>query len=390
MKIIHLLSNWKWTERSEPVVDLAIAQQTQGADVSLICGQAPAHCPVTDVASNALQKGLLEVQIFPEMSKHFDIFSFFQGRQKIRKVIETECPDVIHCHMQNAHLLAGLALRKNTTPLTIRTIYTPEQIRRDMRHTWCIRHCTQGIIVVSEKVKHLYCRQGVSLDAIEVIAPGIDVQRFSPVRPLEQDIDFVKRDDFFVAGMITRIRETRRLDIPLQALHQLQNLTPQLRLLLVGRGRPGAFEKVVDQPATAMGIRDQIIPVGYCQGDALVAALRKMDVLLYPMPGTDKTCRTVREALAAGVPVIAPRYGFLPELIQDGVSGRLVDGHPASFAQALKDLMDSPEYLQRLSQGALESARKRFDLSVQAEKTLQLYTRLSQKKNRSPKRDKKT
>jgi glycosyltransferase involved in cell wall biosynthesis len=125
-----------------------------------------------------------------------------------------------------------------------------------------------------------------------------------------------------------------------------------------------------------MGIGNRIITAGYCQGDELVAAFRKMKVLLYPMPGTDKTCRTVREAMASGVPVIAPNLGFLPRLIQDRINGRLIDLNPESFAQALKELIDRPEHLKYLSQGALKSAQKRFDLSVQAEKTLQFYERL--------------
>ena len=38
MKVLHLLSNWKWTERSEPAVDLAVAQSKLGAEIRFVCG----------------------------------------------------------------------------------------------------------------------------------------------------------------------------------------------------------------------------------------------------------------------------------------------------------------------------------------------------------------
>lgn len=383
MKILHLLSNWKWSERSEPVIDLAISQSSLGAKVCFVCGRAPENCPVADVYYNAKEKGLEYLISLSEMSKHFNMFSVFRGIQKIRKIITDENPDIIHCHMRNAHFLAGLAQKKDRA-LLVRTIYDPEQLGGDLRSKCCNKYFSHGLIVMTEQTKQLAVDQSFPAQKIEIIEPGIDALRFSPERSLEQDLDFVgSLEENFVAGLVTRIRPTRRLDVAMQAIDQLHGQYPQLRLLLVGRGRPGAFESVVDQPASEMGIRDLIIPTGYCQGDDLVAAYRKMDVLIYTMPGTDKTCRTVREAMAAGVPVIAPKIGFLTQLIEDKVNGRLVDFNPESFALALKELMDSPEYLKRLSQGTLESAKERFDLSVQAEKTLQFYNFLLKTKSSS-------
>jgi len=75
MKILHLLSNWKWSERSEPVIDLAVSQMFLGAKVILVCGKAPENCPVTDVSYNAIEKGLKHIISLPEMSKHINIFS---------------------------------------------------------------------------------------------------------------------------------------------------------------------------------------------------------------------------------------------------------------------------------------------------------------------------
>ncbi len=376
MKILHLLSNHKWTECSELAVDLACAQKSLGADVCLVCGKLEGTNPL-DVAYHARQKGIDDIIALPEMSKHLRITTTLQGVKKIRDIILSKTPDVIHCHMLNAHLLTGLAIKNlKTRPLLIRTIYDPEGLGRDLRSRWCRRRATHGFIVVSEKARLSALAQNVPAGAVEVIAPGIDTNRFSPNRELKHSLALTPLEGCFAAGVVSRIRKARRLDVSLKAINELHCSYPGLRLLLVGRGRPGAFEKVIEAPALKMGIRDKIVDVGYCLGDDLVAAYRRMDVLLYAVPGTDKTCRTVREALACGVPVIASRIGFLPELIEDGKNGYLVDLSSNGFAAALKRLMDSPDTLKKLSRQALTKAQERFDLRTQAEKTFQFYKRL--------------
>ncbi len=378
MKIIHLLSNWKWTERSELVVELALSQRRLGHQVWLVCGQpSPEDGEVLDVSFHAGQKGLENIIVLPEMSKHIRIFSLLRGSRRLRGVFDRIGPDVVHCHMRNAHLLAGLARRKSMNPLWIRSVYNPEQVARDYRSRWCYRNCTRGIIVVSEKVRQSVLCRRFPVENVIVLQPGIDLERFSPERELaDQTLYFELPDDAFVVGVVSRIRPTRRLDIPLHVIQRLKDQYPRLRLLLVGRGRPGAFERVIERPAAELGIRGRIIQAGYCMGDDLVAAYRRMQVLLYPIPGTDKTCRTVREALAAGVPVIAPDMEFLPELIENGQNGYLVDQSPQGFASALAELMDSPETLDNISRQALSSARERFNWGALAEKSLKFYERL--------------
>jgi L-malate glycosyltransferase len=376
MKILHLLSNHKWTERSELVVDLACAQKSLGLNVRLVCGERAGTNPL-DVAYHARQKGLDDIITLPEMGKHLRLSTTLQGARKIRDIILSKTPDVIHCHMLNAHLLVGLASKNlKPEPLLIRTIYNPDGLGRDLRSRWCHRRATHGFIVVSEKARLSALAQAIPERAIEVIAPGIDSKRFSPNRELKQNLASLPPDGCFVAGAVSRIRKARRLDVILETVNELHHSYPGLRLLLVGRGRPGAFEEVIETPALKMGIRDKVIDVGYCLGDDLVAAYRRMHVLLYAVPGTDKTCRTVREALACGVPVIAPKIGFLPELIENGKNGYLVALSPKNFATALKNLMDSPDTLKSLSRGALETAQKKFAMQTRAEKTFEFYQRL--------------
>jgi len=78
------------------------------------------------------------------------------------------------------------------------------------------------------------------------------------------------------------------------------------------------------------------------------------------VPGTDVSCRAVREWMAMGRAVIATRRAPLPELIDDGVDGRLVAEEADALAAAVWELT-SRAAREAAGAKALEKARRRFD-----------------------------
>jgi glycosyltransferase involved in cell wall biosynthesis len=377
MKVLHVLSNWKWTERSEPAVDLAVAQSKLGAEVQFACGRAPA-ASTFHAASHARQKGLATVHEL-NLPKHFRISAVFCDRFRLHRILEQFGPDIVHCHMRNAHLTIGLARGTVRRPLIVRSCYSPAGPAGDLRSRWLYRFRTDGLVVISRQSReHATTRCGFRPEAVQIAEPGIDLQRFAPQREVAFGRSFFGlRQSAFVVGVVSRIRASRRIDIALEAMPKLLGRFPQVQLLVVGRGSPGVVEEIVEKPARRLGIADHVRLPGYCRNDELVGAYRSMDVLVYPIPGTDPTCRTVREAMASGVPVIAPPIGFLPALIEDRVTGRLMELSCDSLAAILAELISGPEQLRRMAQRSLETAGKRFSAERQAETVLAFYRRLS-------------
>ncbi|UCF91780.1 MAG: glycosyltransferase family 4 protein, partial [Desulfobacterales bacterium] len=279
--------------------------------------------------------------------------------------------------MPNAHLLAGLVRRRASFPLLVRSCYDPVGPRLDLRARVLYRFCTDGLVVINAEARaRAVGSLGMFPETVQVAEPGIDLDRFTAQPPWpDARPSFGLAGDAFVVGVVSRVRARRRIDRVLEAVHRLAAEFPQLRLLIVGRGSPGAVDAVVGKPARQKGITDRIVLPGYCRGERLVAAYRVMDVLVYPTPGTDKTCRTVREALASGVPVIAPRIGFLPQLIDHGVTGRLMDRVGSDLAEILTELIRNPARRQNMAHQAAVAARQRFSLARQAEKILSFYER---------------
>jgi glycosyltransferase involved in cell wall biosynthesis len=80
--------------------------------------------------------------------------------------------------------------------------------------------------------------------------------------------------------------------------------------------------------------------------------------------------------MASGVPVIATRMGFLPELIADGVNGRLMDLTAHHFAEILSSMINDQDKVTKMARCACQTAQQRFSTALQAEKTLLFYGRL--------------
>jgi glycosyltransferase involved in cell wall biosynthesis len=376
VKILHLVSNWKWTERSEPAADLAFAQELLGADVTFVCSKSPPGVEY-DVEYFAKCKGLGAVVVL-NLPKHLQVLSARHSVSDLSRLEKDLLPDIIHCHLQNAHLLAGIANKKTNSTAIVRSCYNPEGPQKGLRAKFLYKFHTDGFVVISKKAKDTVVdKWGFAPESVELAEPGVDIRRFSPEKEIPDNCNGFGLDDgSFVVGVVTRIRESRRLDVPLQAVAELAKAFPQLRLLVVGRGSGSAVKDVIEDPAAKMGISDRVVLAGYCYDDRLVAAYRAMDVLVYPVPGTDKSCRTVREAMASAVPVVASRIGFLPELVHNGVNGRLMQLSPQDLASILSDLIKYPGKLDEMSQNALRIAQKKFDPMLQAKKTLSFYNRI--------------
>jgi glycosyltransferase involved in cell wall biosynthesis len=93
------------------------------------------------------------------------------------------------------------------------------------------------------------------------------------------------------------------------------------------------------------------------------SVLAKLDLLVVPSAAVDATPRVILEAFAAGVPVVAFASGGIPELVEHGVTGFLVEERsPKALALAMLDAMEAPGRLRAAAENAREKARTEFSL----------------------------
>jgi glycosyltransferase involved in cell wall biosynthesis len=86
---------------------------------------------------------------------------------------------------------------------------------------------------------------------------------------------------------------------------------------------------------------------------------------------------SVMEYMDAGLPVVATRVGGIPDLIDDGVEGLLVEPRdPDGLGEAIARVLDDPQEAKRMGERGRERRRREFDIDVMVENLEDLYLEL--------------
>lgn len=199
-----------------------------------------------------------------------------------------------------------------------------------------------------------------------VIPNGVDTARFRPAEPGER-VAFRQRSglppECRVAVFVGHEFERKGLDIALRALVE----APGFALLVVG-GTPSMIG-VARHRAEDLGIAARVRFVG--RQDDPVPWFQTGDVFLLPS-AYEANALVVLEALACGVPVIATRVGFAPDII-DGRNGLLIERDASSLVGALEVIGTTPDSAWR---DAARATAERFSWDEVAAQYLALVDRL--------------
>jgi glycosyltransferase involved in cell wall biosynthesis len=202
---------------------------------------------------------------------------------------------------------------------------------------------------------------------------AIDLDRFDP-RRVREDVRpaLGVRDGEFLVGIVARMQRHRRFELLLQAMAMLKERKdlPPMKLMVVGRGT--YRQQVAMEPAQRMGLEDMVLFPGYRTDDYL-EHLAAMDAKVFLVPGSDGSCRAVREVMALGKPVVATRRGILPELVEDGRTGLLVEETPEALAETLARLAREKGLRKELGEAARRKARETFSIRTQASQVAAFY-----------------
>jgi glycosyltransferase involved in cell wall biosynthesis len=106
-----------------------------------------------------------------------------------------------------------------------------------------------------------------------------------------------------------------------------------------------------------------------------VEFLKTLDVLSVPTVYREPKGLYVLEALANGVPVVQPRHGAFPEMLEATGGGLLVEpGDPEDLARALEELMKDPTGRMQFAHGGRAAVHAQYDDATMARRTLEILS----------------
>ena len=285
-------------------------------------------------------------------------------------LVRRSCFDIIlsqggNTLVQNVALVHTCqAQRRELTHQGYWRLQPPSPVERLVRTVWlklvtalerrAVRRCRNGrTIAVSAHLRDLLCRyHGVSPDDICVCENGVDHERFAPSpspsrrQALRQKLEVA--DDELLAVFVGGLWLQKGVTHSLEALAQTRC---RVKLCLAGGDDPAFFTHMAED----LGVADRVCFLP--PTDRPWEVFQAGDVLLFP--GHSEGFGLVAlEAAACGLPIVMTPIGIAGRLVEDGVTGFLVNQDASEIAGRLDQLAADSDLRRRMGQAARERSRE--------------------------------
>ena len=295
---------------------------------------------------------------------------------------EAACPpgwyDLVHSHYWLSGQVGYLAADRWQVPLvhSMHTMArvknlaladgdTPEPPGREIGEAQVVEAADRLVANTADEARQLVELYGAHPDRVAVVAPGVDLARFTPGTATERAAARARLGlaaDALVLLFVGRIQPLKAPDVLVRAVAHLLDERPKLRRRLVVPVVGGPSGSGLREPesllrlARELGVDDVVRFERPVAGDDLVGWYRCADAVVVPSYNESFGLVAI-EAQACGAPVVAAGVGGLREAVSDGVSGLLVQDHdPRRWAQVLCGLLVDPGRRARLAAGAVAHA----------------------------------
>lgn len=182
--------------------------------------------------------------------------------------------------------------------------------------------------------------------------------------------------------LVGSVLQRKGIEEALDAMSLVLAQCPSAKLLVVGDGKPDYLQELKQRTKSA-GIEAHVEWLGFKTAEEIVALHAASALLIHPCR-IDNSPNSVAEAMVSGLPVIASNVGGIPSMIENGVTGLLVEPrNHRQLAEAVIALLHNEAERKRLASRAKEVAFERHLPSKVAEKTLSVYDDIIAKEKRS-------
>ncbi|MGA7922609.1 MAG: glycosyltransferase family 4 protein, partial [Thermoplasmata archaeon] len=271
-------------------------------------------------------------------------------------------PDVIHAHSHRyGHVLQSAILaRARRTPLIVSMHYHPADRREPAWKVGMLRVQDVGFgmsayrvarfLVVESQHEARLVAAFAPARRIRIISPGIDLESWRS-EPREAP-EHLPESYVLYAG---RIASNKGLSTLFEAYALLP---PSTRLPLVVMGPDWGERPTLQAHAERLGLRHDVVWVDPARDQRTYRRVF-FGARLFVLPSEYEAFGLVLlEAMAAGIPILASRVGAVPEVLENGASGRLVDyGDPAGLAQGMQAVLTDPQ----VARGLVARASQRVE-----------------------------
>ncbi len=285
---------------------------------------------------------------------------------------------VLHANSLRAGLIAGMASRvcRRACVTHVRDCL-PESFATRLTHDQIARSADEVVAVSHYVARRFQSGLRVKAPSIRVVDEPFDFQRF---RAGLGDAAATGRNNGPLLLIVGQISSWKGHDTAIRALADLRDRHPGARLQIVGDIKFSGAGTRLDNHGYLAELRGLIEKFGLGEAvdftgerDDVPELMARADVLL--APSTEEPFgRTVVEAMAVETPVVATSIGGPAEVIDDGLTGLLVEpGDPGAWCKAIETILDRPDWAREMSRRGAEVVHRRFATERHVAAMIEVY-----------------
>lgn len=341
-KVLFVITKSNFGGAQKYVFDLATSIPKDKFDVAVALGG-------SGLLIQKLNEKGVRVLPIPSLARDVNTASDLSAFFELLSIFRNERPDVVHLNSAKAGGVGALAARLARVPKIIFTAHgwAFNEERSRLQHfiikffSWITMLLSHKTIAVSDAVKNDARNWPLIDNKIVVIKNGIKEPEFYTKNDAREKLfalaDTQPTPDAFIIGTIAELHKSKGLQYAIEAFAKLAQKDPNMRYLVLGSGDE---KERLDGLVKHYGLQERVFLLGFVEDAARF--LMAFDVFILPST-TEALGLVLLEAGHAGLPVVASNVGGIPEIIEDGKTGILVQSRDSKgLAEAIKKIIDSP------------------------------------------------
>lgn len=381
VKIVHVITRLIVGGAQENTVLTCEGLHARGHDITLISG--PTTGPEGRLVERARAGGYRFIEL-PPLVRPVKPFLDWAATRELTRRYRDLAPDVVHTHSSKAGILGRFAADRARVPAILHTIHgmsfnrtQPWLVRKGYAtlERWAARR-THRIAAVADAMIEQTVSAGVCpREKLVTVYSGMEVERFDPAayEPASKRASIGVKPDEILVATVARLFQKKGYEqlIPIMAKAAARN--PSLRFLWIGDGAQRAdYERELHR----LGLASRTILTGLVPPGDIPGWLSACDLLAHTSQW-EGLPRAVVQALLMRRPAIAFDIDGTPEVVLDGVTGRLIRlGDEGGFVSALLELSADAEARARMGAAGRAHCLERFDHRRMVDTLERLYAEM--------------
>ncbi|CEP67179.1 Glycosyl transferase, family 1 [Moorella glycerini] len=333
-------------------------------DSMLVCGSLAAG--EGGMEDFARQHGVEPFHI-SELGREISLFDDLKALRKLYRLFRLYRPVIVHSHTAKAGTLARVAARLARVPVIVHTFhghvfsgyFSTRKTKLFILIERFLAHLTDAILVLSPEQQRDILGFGIGKPGkVKIVPLGIDLEPYLHGVRGRLRAELGLAGDVRLIGIVGRLTAIKNHNLFLKAAKALLDSSDiPLHFVVVGDGE---LRQELEDVTKQLDITEHVTFLGWRKD--MPDIYRDLDVLALTS-NNEGTPVTIIEAMAAGCPVVATRVGGVPDMIQDGVTGMLVEpGDVIELGQKVMTILENKELAQKIADAARDWALATYSI----------------------------